>query len=108
MFKRSVSTVPAFGTCSVFAIVAFGLAASAVAQSPATQSSTDEMARCQELYGAWSRYNGTSSYSKDVGPEMALEDCRKGNYSAGIGELSDILRRQGITVPPTQSASSPR
>ncbi|MBS0222658.1 MAG: hypothetical protein JSR91_18165 [Proteobacteria bacterium] len=84
------------------AVIALGLAAPAFAQSP-----SDKMAECQQLYGQWSKYNGTSSYSKNVGPEMALEDCRKGNYTAGIASLKQTLQRNGIPVPPSQTATVP-
>jgi hypothetical protein len=82
--------------------IALGLAAPVFAQSP-----SESMAECQRLHAQWSKYNGTSAYSKNVGPEMALEDCRKGNYAAGIAELKDILQRGGIPIPPSQTATVP-
>lgn len=101
MSKRSLfqCTVALAGS-----VVALGLAAPAFAQSP---SASESMAECQQLYGQWSKYNGTSSYSKNVRPEMALESCRKGNYTAGIGELRQILQNNGIPVPPSQTATVP-
>jgi hypothetical protein len=84
------------------AVVVLGLAAPAFAQSP-----SDNMAECQRLHSQWAKYNGTSSYSKNVSPEMALEDCRKGNYTAGIASLKQILQRNGIPEPPSQTATVP-
>jgi hypothetical protein len=85
------------------ALVAIGFAAPSFAQS-----ASDNMAECQQLYSQWARYNGTSSYSKNVSPEMALENCRKGNYTAGIADLKQTLQRNGIPVPPSQTATAPR
>ena len=99
MRKRSLfQSAAALGGCAI----ALGFAAPAFAQSP-----SESMAECRQLYGMWSKYNGTSSYSKNVGPEMALEDCRKGNYTAGIGQLRQILQNNGIPVPPSQTATVP-
>jgi hypothetical protein len=81
------------------AALTLGLAGSAFAQSP-----TDDGARCQALYGQWLKYNGTSSYSKNVGPEMALEQCRRGDTTAGIADLKRILERNRIPVPATETA----
>ena len=57
------------------AALVLGLAGSALAQTPPK----DDLVRCQALYSQWLKYNGTSSYSKNVGPEMAFEECRKGD-----------------------------
>jgi hypothetical protein len=70
------------------------------------QSSSNDLARCQALYGQWLKYNGTSSYSKNVGPEMALEECRKGDTTAGIADLKRILERGRIPVPATETANT--
>ena len=78
-----------------------GLAGTALAQAP-----NDDLVRCQALYGQWLKYNGTSSYSKNVGPEMALEDCRKGDTTAGIANLKSILQRGRIPLPATETAAT--
>ena len=97
MSKRSLfqSTAVAAGV-----IVALGWAAPAFSQTP-----REQMAECDQLYGLWNKYNGTSGYSRNVGPNMALEQCRTGNYTAGIAELKQILQRNGIPVPQTATAS---
>jgi hypothetical protein len=72
------------------------------------QSPSDNMAECQQLYGQWQKYNGTSSYSPTVAPNAALEECRKGNYTAGINDLKGILQHNAIPIPPPQTATAPR
>jgi hypothetical protein len=78
-----------------------GYAGAALAQAP-----NNDLARCQALYGQWLKYNGTSSYSKNVGPEMALEECRKGDTTAGIADLKRILENGRIPVPATETANT--
>lgn len=90
-------------TALVFAgaTLAVGLATPAFAQSP-----KEDQARCQQLYGQWAKYNGASGYSRHVDADMALEDCRKGNTAAGIAEMTKIMVRNSIPVPPTETATS--
>lgn len=83
------------------AALTLGFASPSLAQAP-----KEDLARCQALYGQWLKYNGTSSYSKNVGPEMALEDCRKGNTAVGIAEMKKIMARGGIPLPSTETATS--
>jgi hypothetical protein len=84
------------------ATLAVGLTAPAFAQSP-----KEDLVRCQTLYGQWARYNGASGYSRHVDADMALEDCRKGNTTAGIAELKTIMVRGNIPLPATETATSP-
>lgn len=72
----------------------------------AAQAPKDDLVRCQALYGQWLKYNGTSSYSKNVGPEMALEECRKGDTTAGIADLKTILQHGRIPLPATETAAT--
>ncbi len=83
-------------------ILAVGISSSVFAQA-----SNADMAECQQLYGQWSKYNGTSSYSKEMDADMALEDCRKGNTSAGVAELKDVLNRGKIPMPQSETAATP-
>lgn len=83
------------------------LLSAAVASTSFAQTPKDEMAECQKLYGQWSKYNGTSSYSKDVDADMAFEDCRKGNTGAGVAELKNVLVRNQIPMPESQTAATP-
>ena len=63
------------------------------------------MARCQQLFGLWSRHN-TDGYAKPLDARMGLEDCQKGNIASGIATLKRALERAQIPVPPTESASA--
>jgi hypothetical protein len=83
------------------AAVVLGLTSPGFAQTP-----NDNIARCQVLYGQWTKYNGGSSYSKQLGADSAAEECRKGNTTAGIADLTRILERARIPVPPTETATS--
>jgi hypothetical protein len=91
------------------AIVAIGYAGpvaaeplSAGAGSPAQASGEDTMARCQQLFGLWSRHN-TDGYAKPLDARMALEDCQKGNIASGVAALKRALERAQIPIPPTES-----
>jgi hypothetical protein len=66
----------------------------------------DTMARCQQLYGLWSRHN-SDGYARPLDVRMALEDCQKGNVSAGIATLKRALERSQIPVPPAQAVAEP-
>jgi len=107
------------------AIVAIGYAGpvsadplSVGARSPATVSSPspestllaqasgeDTMARCQQLFGLWSRHN-TDGYAKPLDARMGLEDCQKGNVASGVATLKRALERAQIPIPATESADA--
>jgi hypothetical protein len=82
-------------------LLAIGLTGPASAQSKA-----DELARCQGLYSQWSRYNGTFGYGRMAGPDIALEECRKGNTTAGIADLKRTLERANIPLPASETATA--
>ena len=83
------------------ATVVFGLASPGFAQTP-----NNDLARCQALYGQWTKYNGGSSYSKQLGADTAAEQCRKGDTTAGIADLTRILERAHLPVPQTETATT--
>jgi len=68
----------------------------------AQASGEDTMARCQQLFGLWSRHN-TDGYAKPLDARMGLEDCQKGNITSGVAALKRALERAQIPVPPTES-----
>ncbi|TAJ96411.1 MAG: hypothetical protein EPO10_27255 [Reyranella sp.] len=70
------------------------------------QAGEDNMARCQQLHGLWAKHNGTSAYSKMLDADMGLEQCRKGNYTAGVAQLKSVLQRQQIPVPAAPSVAA--
>ncbi len=88
-------------------LIALGGASPAIAQTPSQQPKED-MARCSQLYGAYSKYSGRQNYSHSVDVDVALEDCRKGNFAAGIAGLSAALQRAGIPIPPVETAANTR
>jgi hypothetical protein len=85
------------------AAVVLGLASPGFAQTP---NNNNDVARCQALYAQWTKYNGGSSYSKQLGPDAAAEQCRKGNTTAGIAELTRDLEHARIPVPQTETATT--
>jgi hypothetical protein len=87
------------------AAVVLGLASPGFAQTP---NNSGDGARCQALYAQWMKYNGGSSYSKQLGPDAAAEQCRKGNTTAGIAELTRDLQHARIPVPQTETAATPK
>src|SRR6267143_2115056 len=113
--RSNVLHVAAILSC---AIVAIGYAApvssdplSVGARSPATvyspspertllaqASGEDTMARCQQLFGLWSRHN-TDGYAKPLDARMGLEDCQKGNVASGVAALKRVLERAQIPIP---------
>ncbi|CAN5875291.1 hypothetical protein BH11PSE3_BH11PSE3_37390 [soil metagenome] len=73
------------------------------APSPDAQpASENTMARCQQLFGLWSRHN-TDGYAKPLDARMGLEDCQKGNIATGVATLKRALERAQIAVPPAES-----
>jgi hypothetical protein len=78
-----------------------------------TESGENTLARCQQLFGLWSRHN-TDGYARPLDARMGLEDCQKGNIAGGIATLKRALERAQIAVPPadagvaqTQAAPAP-
>lgn len=63
------------------------------------------MARCQQLYGLFSRHN-SDGYARPLDARMALEDCQKGNVSAGIASLKRALDRAQIAIPPAEASTA--
>ena len=63
------------------------------------------MARCQQLFGLLSRHN-SDGYARPLDARMAMEDCQKGNFAAGIATLKRALERAQIPVPPADSATA--
>lgn len=94
-----------------FLLTTFGISAVLVLGGAGTalaQTARGDMAYCNKLYSEWSRYNAGSSYSKQIDVEGAHEKCRKGDYGAGIAELTQALQRQQIPVPPVETARPPQ
>lgn len=79
-----------------------GLAAMVLAV-PASAAS-DDAAYCQKLGQMALRYTGSAGAEGRTAPDLvtlgAIEDCRRGNYAAGIAALERRLRSNGFTLPP--------
>jgi hypothetical protein len=56
------------------------------------------MGRCQQLYGIWTKHNETSSCSKMLDADMALEHCRKGEFAAGVAQLKRVLEPRAVCI----------
>ena len=79
---------------------AAAMAASCTSTPPA---SPELMARCTQLYMLWVRYEPilTIIHTGDKArSELALDDCQRGRYEAGLQELEKLLRRGRIPIPP--------
>ena len=89
------------------ATVVLGLASPGFAQTP---NNNNDGARCQALYAQWTKYNGASGYwpSTSTPRHGSAEDCRKGNTTAGIAELTRDLEHARIPVPQTETAATPK
>jgi hypothetical protein len=106
--KVAVSRSTFLKTAAILAsaIVAIGHAGAVSADPlPAQASGEDTLARCQQLYGLWSRHN-TDGYARPLDARMALEDCQKGNVASGVAALKRILERAQIAIPSTESAAA--
>ena len=81
-----------------------GLAALALAL-PAS-AAEDDAAYCQKLAQLALRYTGSAGaegrLSADHVTMAAIEDCRRGNFAAGIAALERKLRSNGFTLPSRQ------
>jgi len=63
------------------------------------QASGDTMARCQQLFSLYDRYN-SDVLTRPLEVRIALEDCRKGNIASGVASLKRSLERAQIPIPP--------
>jgi hypothetical protein len=105
--KAAVRSTFLHAAAMLSAIVAIGYAVPAAADTPApapdrtlpAQAGEDTMARCNQLFGLWNKHN-TDGYAKPLDARMALEDCQKGNISAGVAALKKSLERAQIPIPP--------
>lgn len=89
---------------------ALSAAALAIVGASAGYAQSDgDMARCQQLYGAYNKYeaNGRGATSApNVEVAAAFSECQKGNYKAGVAALTKALERQMIPVPGVEAAKA--
>ena len=86
----------------VISRIAASLAACAVlSTSGAAQS--DDAGYCAQLAGLALRYTGSAGGEGRLAPDLstlgAIDDCNKGNFTAGISVLERKLRNNGFTLP---------
>ena len=82
-------------------VTALLVACSVLASSASAQS--DDAAYCAELGRLVLRYTGSAGGEGRLAPDFttlgAIDDCRKGNFAAGIPVLEKKLRSNGFTLP---------
>ena len=60
------------------------------------------LARCELLFGLWSRYEHLPVFhhsGQKARAEWAIYNCRKGNYAPGIEDLERMLQRGRFPLP---------
>ena len=100
-------TLNALRAMAALSSAALAIGYAGLGQAQTARAPGETMERCSQLFSAWSRYNGGSSYSKQIDAEASYEECRKGNLAAGIAGLTRAMQRQQIPVPPVETASPP-
>lgn len=66
-------------------------------------ASPAQMERCTKLYAMWYRYGQHATFhhtGQRARAEIALEDCRAGQYDRGLAELEELARRNRLPIPP--------
>ena len=86
------------------ALVGLACASPVLAQTPASPAS--DMARCSQLYSTYNQYSENASYSRSAAIETAMSECQKGNYAAGIADLTAAMNRAAIPLPPAETATA--
>ncbi len=71
--------------------------------SNAVAGQGDDAAYCAQLANLAFRYTGSAGGEGRLTPDFttlgAVEDCKKGNFAAGIAALERKLRSNGFTLP---------
>jgi len=75
-------------------------------QSSTPQRSASDMRRCQQLYDAWTHYVDTAANTRSAAWGAALEDCRKGNTTAGIATLTRAFESARLPLPAVEAAGT--
>ena len=104
------SAILAIGHAGPASADSTGARSAAIVDSPAAEllaqaSSEDTLARCQQLFSLYSRHT-TDGYARPLEARMGMEDCQKGNVSAGIAALKRSLERAKIAIPPAEASTA--
>ena len=99
------------GTFSpIAAVLSVAAALSIVGAASGSAQAADDMTRCSELYSLYNKYEGASRMgtASNAGVAGAFNECQKGNYTAGIADLTKALDRERIAIPDTETAKARR
>jgi len=87
--------------CMIWRIAALSVACAGLSSAAAAQG--DDAAYCAQLANLAFRYTGSAGGEGRLTPDFttlgAVEDCKKGNFAAGIAALERKLRSNGFTLP---------
>jgi hypothetical protein len=87
--------------CMIWRIAALSVACAGLSGAAAAQG--DDAAYCAQLANLAFRYTGSAGGEGRLTPDFttlgAVEDCKKGNFAAGIAALERKLRSNGFTLP---------
>ena len=85
----------------IWRIAALQVACAGLSNAVAAQG--DDAAYCAQLANLAFRYTGSAGGEGRLAPDLttlgAVEDCKKGNFAAGIAVLERKLRSNGFTLP---------
>ena len=95
-----------FKAQSLAGVALVGLACASPVQAQAPSSPASDMARCSQLYSTYNQYSENASYSRSAAIETAMAECQKGNYAAGIADLTAAMNRAAIPLPPAETATA--
>ena len=95
-----------FKTQSLAGVALVGLACASPVLAQTPPSAPSDMARCSQLYSTYNQYSENSSYSRSAAIETAMAECQKGNYAAGIADLTAAMNRAAIPLPPAETATA--
>jgi len=73
-----------------------------LAMSAPSAAMADDASYCADLSGLYRRYLGQPSEGRmipDVSAGVAMDECARGNYAAGIPVLEKKLRDARFTLP---------
>ncbi len=78
-------------------------------QKVEVQASFYGMARCEQLYAAWSHSDandGSDARGANMRAARAMADCERGDFAGGNAELERLLLHNGMSIPLAQTATA--
>lgn len=94
----------------IAAVLSVAAALSVVCAASGSAQAADDQARCSELYSLYNKYEAASRMGTAPSAAVAgaFNECQKGNYAAGIADLTKALERERIAIPDTETAKARR